>query len=218
MALTFPLSVADFFGGLKVSSCSFDIGESVEVSRNGGGELLTADMGARLMAGQVTLSTQLHREAEAVKARLSALRQAGRSLFVHPRPTFTPSFDPTGSILGATIPTIHTINANRRELRLQNLPVGYILSQGDWLSFSYGTSPVRYAIHQIVETVTVPAGGISPSFEVSTFIRPGAAVSAPVQLVRPFFKAIIVPGSVNVGGSIPIFTSGIQFSILQTLR
>ncbi|MBP2160260.1 MULTISPECIES: hypothetical protein [Asticcacaulis] len=55
MALNFPLSISDFFGGLKIQSMSFDLPESlVATGTTGAGEILTADLGARLWTGRPT--------------------------------------------------------------------------------------------------------------------------------------------------------------------
>lgn len=202
MALVFPLA-ADFFAGLPVSSCSLDLGEATQVSgRTAGGSVLTAGLGARLWQGTVNLTPMTARQAEAVRARLNVLREPGRTLLVTPYPVDRPA---AGVTTGLTIAAIST---NSREMRLS----GGTLEPGDGLSFTYGTNPIRYAFHRVVAN----NGGL---LEVTPNIRPGAAVGAAVHVVQPWFKALIVPGSVNAGTAQPgDLIAGISFDIQQTLR
>ncbi len=55
MALSFPLSRAAFMDLLPVQRMTFDIPETLSQTRTRGGEILTADNGARLWQGEITL-------------------------------------------------------------------------------------------------------------------------------------------------------------------
>ena len=84
---------------------------------------------------------------------------------------------------------------------MAGLPAWYVLTRGDYLAFDYG-SPSRRALHKVVSlTVQASAGGVTPVFEVTPLIRPGALVGAVVTLVRASCKARIMPGSVSKGAS-----------------
>src|SRR5690606_30781378 len=94
---------------------------------------------------------------------------------------------------------------------------------GDYLSFQYGSSPTRYALHQIMISnaqgwIQFNASNETAMFEVTPNIRVGYALETTVRLVEPTFKAIIVPESSNLGRSGQRETSGISFTLLQTLR
>lgn len=221
MAFAFPLNVGDFFAGLAVQTATFDLPESLQVSgRTAGGSVLTAGIGARLWSGSVQLPPMYREDADAVLARLSILREPGRHLFVHPFPGSAPRDDPRGNKLGSASPVIRLLNANSRDMALSGLPAGYVLSQGDGLAFAYATNPMRYAYHRIVSARVVAASnGQTPLFEVTPHIRQGAVIGSAVALIRPTFKALILPGSVNVGMTGPdLITRGISFDIQQTLR
>ena len=87
------------------------------------------------------------------------------------------------------------------------------------LSFTYGSGPTRYALHRIVsDTVVANGSGVTPLFEVVPHIRPGAATSTAVELIRPYCKAIIIPGSVQAGTARKSKVRGLSFEIIQTLR
>jgi len=218
MAISFPLTTADFFGGLRVASCRFTLGGAMMQSRTEGGEIITARRGTRLWQASVTLAPTAHRAAEAVSARLAMLADAGASLLLHPLPVCTPAYDPSGAqLIGFTV-TVHTLAANNVEMRLQGCPPGYTLAQGEFLGFGYGSNPIRRAVHQIVSTSVVASGaGVTPIFEVRPAIRPGALVGATVSLIRPTIQAQIVPGSANYGSADPAATGGISFAAIQTL-
>lgn len=217
MALTFPLGIDTFFGGLGVSSATFWLPESLEMSRSGSGEILTADLGARLWSGSISLRPLRHDFASGIEAKLSALRQAGRSFFVHDRRHCSPAADHGGVILGAATPVVASVAANNRDLTISGLPAGYVLSDGDHLSFTYGGSPLRYALHQIVVGDTADGAG-EITVEVTPHIRPGVSAGAAVTLVRPFCKALIVPGSTSPASASGHISTGITFDFIQTLR
>ncbi|AXQ94020.1 hypothetical protein LV780_09555 [Cereibacter azotoformans] len=217
MAYTFPLTRADFFAGLTIETCTFDLPEVVEISRTAAGEVLTADLGPRLWRGRITLPFLTHAEAEAVKAKLHLVRGGGASLLVYPPQKPAPVIDPTGAVLGGASPAINALSANR-EMKLEGLPVGYRISEGDFLSFAYGSNPTRRALHQAVTAGTASGSGITNFFEVVPAIRPGAAIGAAVTLIKPYCKAVVIPGSVNPGIAAGLYTSGISFAWQQTLR
>jgi len=215
MALNFPLSLGNFFGGLPVAECSMDLPETRAHTTTRGGEVRTAEVANRLWRGSVTTPAQTHTEAEALKARLHLLRNAGGSFFVFNPAKPAPAHDPDGAVLGAATPTIHTLD--HREMRITGLPAGYVLAAGDYLSFAYG-DPARYALHQIVTaTVTANGSGLTPLFEVVPNIRPGATTGLTVVLIRPFCKALILPQRSRPGLSRGLHTSGLAFDWGQTL-
>lgn len=219
MAYTFPLPLADFFAGLPIQTVVPDLLEALEMSQDGGGSILTADVGPRLWKMDISIRPGEYDDIEAIKAKLNLLREAGRSLIVHAIPAVAPRADPTGAILGASVVTLQSVNvANNREITLAGLPAGYKLSVRDCLSFTYGSNPVRYAMHQVVKDVTADGAGVAANVEVISFIRPGFTLDAPVRLIKPQFKAIVVPGSTNPGRVGQRVIDGLQFSVMQTLR
>jgi hypothetical protein len=129
----------------------------------------------------------------------------------HPGPTL----DPKGTILGSSAVKINSL-PDSKSMTLKGLPAGYKLSVGDYLHFDYGT-PSRRAFHEFAEDTTADGGGVTPAFEVSPFIRPGATVDLSVTLIKPAMKCIIRPGSVEAGSTGNIVTSQLSFSVVQKL-
>lgn len=218
MPQEFPMPLADFFDKLPISSFTPDLTEELEVSRTRGGEILTANNGPRMWTTEITVHESFHVRIERIKARLQMLRSAGRSLLVHSMPIMYPQSDPHGSIIRNYSITLGQVAPNNRVIRLDGFPPGYKLQVGDFLSFTYGSNPLRYAMHQVVCMEAVAdVSGLMWDIEVVDFIRPGYVLGAPVKLIKPIFKAIVVPGSTEVGESGPLTTRGLKFQLLQTL-
>lgn len=218
MALAFPLSLADFFGGLRVQECSFRLLGTAIQSRTRGGEVLTAEIGNRLWQARVALRPLVHREASAALARLELLEGTGASLMIMPWPMCGPAYDRDGSRIAGYSPFISAILANRRELRINGLSPLYQISPGDFLAFSYGGGSPRHAIHRVVVGRTANVNGnLAQAIEVVPHIRPGAAVNDPVTLFRPTMKAVIEPGSVSDGQMRGNRRYDIGFTVIQTL-
>lgn len=220
MPLNNPTSVAGFWARLPIQAINWDLGAASISSRTEGGEMITAERGVRLWRASVTLHSMLHREAEAILARLSALTGADRSFLAYPRPVESPEVDPEGAIIGAYSPTLGAIAADRIQISLANMPPLYQLHGGEYLAFRYGSSPERYALHQIVadDPIADATTRQTPLFEVRPAIRPAAAVGAAVTLYRPAMRAQLVRDSINTGTSARMRRSGISFDIIQTLR
>ena len=206
MALTFPLSLSEFFGGLALVSWTFDLTEAYETSETGGGEILRSSYGPRLWEGTVSLRTRYHQDAERINARVRSLFDARASFLIYP-----PHM--------ATLTSSATLNAQRngKEMRLGGLTAGEEIRQGQFLAFQYG-SPARQALHQSVEDVTADGTGLTPYFEVVPAIRPNTNTGATVTLGKPVCKAIAIPGSYSPASHRPLVSSGVSFAWRQTLR
>jgi hypothetical protein len=216
MAQVYPMSVSAFFEGLKVMRASFDLPHNQLITRSAGGDVMRAELGARLWRVQLELSPARHRSAEQIRAKLHLLRQPSASLLIRPKPCFAPAYDPTGTLLGSSAVVLHTVQSNLRDIRLGGLPSGYTLTPGDYLSFTYGTDPTRYAFHQVVSGAVASSGGVTPDFEVIPPIRPGYAIGEPVRLMKPWMKVVLVEATTGSAGR--AVTDGLSLTLQQTLR
>lgn len=220
MALTYPLTLATFVDTLLVEMATCDLPELVEQSRTAGGEQLVADMGERLWTGRIDLGKMQKAEIGRPEVLIQVVKQ-GKSFQCYDRRRMFPLLDPTGSILGAASVTILALNgSDAREMSLAGLPVGYMLSAGDYLSFAYTSlSVTRQALHRVVDSTVVANGsGQTPLFEVVPPIRPGAAAAAAVTLKKPFCKAVMVAGSASPSSGRSTLYEGLGFDWVQSLR
>lgn len=218
MAYVFPLTIPEFLGLLPISAMTFDLPESVEISETGSGEILTADLGTRLWQGEVTLADMTADEAAEAMAMIDVARRSGGCFMIHDVSRPYPRADLTGAGLGSAAPTLLSVAANSREIRLQGLPPNYQLRRYDYVAFSYGSNPVRHALHRIVAAESANSVGTTGLFEVVPNIRPGAIAGVAVTLARAACKAIIVPKSVQPGRRKATMTTGASFRWIQTLR
>lgn len=215
--ISFPWALDDFFGGLRIASASFFLPDSMVSDTQGDGQIVTANLGQRLWSGSVQMVPGYYRTIAALEARVSIIREAGRPFFVFPPHKAFPLADPDGATLGALVPVTSAI-PSARTLSLAGLPAGYVISAGDFLSFAYGASPVRQALHQVVAGGVASGVGALADIEVTPAIRPGVGVGVPVRLVRPFCKAVYVPGSYRAGAFARGLGGGVSFDFRQTLR
>jgi len=216
MVQTFPMPLAEFWSPLRVASLSLSLPAAAEISRTAGGEIIVAELGARLWSARVTLAPIGIESAAALQVKLRLLPRAGASLFVSPRIRDCPARDPNGVIAASNV-SIASLPAGNQTLSLAGLPAGYALSAGDYLAFNY-SNPAIQAFHQMVGDARADAAGIVPAFEIVPQLRPGATIGASVTLVKPAFKALLIPGSLNEGVMQRTRLAGVTFDLIQTLK
>lgn len=218
MALTFPLPLADFWNKLTIASMRLSINEAQQIDRTAGGTILKASVGDALWQGEATLSpsTQLASATE-IEALVSVLGRAGASFLLYDTMRPHPASDPDGTILSGASPVIAAMESNNREISLLGLPSGYVLTAGDMIGWTYGSSPTRYALHRLVTGVTANVNGGTGLFEVTPFIAPGVSVGASVTLSRPVMKAVLQPNP-TYGQRRPVVIPGASFGFSQTMR
>ena len=217
--LTFPLSMAQFFDLLPATSVQFDPTENVELSETTGGEVIPADIGTTLWTGQIDMDLLTRWEAAEIGPVLNLLKRGGEASFlVSDSRRLWPRLDPRGLALGASMPSIQAVAPNMRELSLSGLPAGYVLSRADLIGWTYGASPTRHALHELVGSVTAGPAGTTALVEVNPPIRTGVAVGTPVQLRAPTCKARLIPGSGSIGTSKHTISTGATLRWTQTLR
>ena len=215
MALTLPLSLADFWDTLNVRTGVPMLVEQQEFSGLGTGEGLAHDLGPRLWQMAVQSAPQPFDDVQALRARIDALDGAINTFYATYKGKEYPKADPDGSILGSATPTIHTIDANRKEMRVTGLPAGYVLTAGDMLAVDYG-SPSRRALVRLVTGATASGAGLTPLFEVRPHLRPGITTTLDAILKKPAMKCKIVPGSLSTEDNMMV-TGSISFTVRQTL-
>lgn len=217
MTLSFPLNRPGFMNKLKFVSARFEAPTQRQATGLGGGEVLSAEIAPALWQGQFTLASMSIVEAAEIRALLSMLEVPGRAFFAYHPDRAGPALDSDGSIVSGHSPVISDWDANDSTINLSGLPDGYVISPGDMVSWEYGTSPVRYALHRFVEGATVSAG-VTGDLQVYPHIRGTISADEPVHLRKPFCKAIIVPGSTDFGVTQGRRVTGVSFSFRQSLR
>jgi hypothetical protein len=218
MVQIYPLSLAQFFDLTEVQVGNFTLPDSRQFDMTGGGEILDASLGSRLWRGEVTLVPQTHKAQLGIEALIEVLMEPGASFFAYDKRGAYPAADPTGSILGASTPTLDAVQSSGREVRVAGLPSGYTLTRGDQLAFAYSSAPTRYALHRVVDG-DAAAGAGKVTVEVTPPVRAGYTVASAVTLIKPAMLAKITPGSYRPSmGGVGRLSTGVTFGFTQTLR
>lgn len=216
MALSFPLSLANFYDKLSIVECGIHLPELLNFTRSRDGSTFVDSMGERLWMGSITLHRRSHADVGAAEAILSLVRSGqGAFRFCDPR-YLRPAADQAEVVAGSSV-TISSVHGNRRDLTLAGLPTNYTLSPGDRLSFGYTVSgEARYAYHQITVGGSTGAG-TTRVVQVDPPIRDGFAVGEPVTLIRPWMMAIYLPDSYQPSSGRQMMSDGLSFAVQQVL-
>jgi len=178
------------------ASGSFRPDYGQETSGQAGGQIRVLNQRAPLWRMSLTCPALDREDATAIHAVIGGLGQSIGSFFAYDLRRAGPKADPTGATLGSSTVQIKSLGSDGKSLALKGLPVGYVLTRGDYVGFTY--SSTKKALHQMVAaSITANGSGETAEFEVHPAIRQGAAVNDAVALVRPVAEFRIVPGSYN---------------------
>jgi hypothetical protein len=217
MTLSFPLSLANFWDQLLISTVAMDCAPQLESSGTGAGQRLTREVAPALWHGSVTLGNLTPAEAADQMALVDLARQSGATFLVCDRTRPYPSLDPDGAVVGIATVTVQAIGATRRDLRLTGLPPNYQIRRGDLVGVTWGASPLRYGLHRIVVAASADATGLTGWCEVAPALPSALAAGAAASLARPVFMAMM-DGPVRRGTLRRGIVEGISFDFIQTLR
>lgn len=190
--------------------------ERQELSRSADGVTRGKDFGESLWRLSFTTKPMRSSDALAYETKLRSLRGVTGRFFAGDPRRCNPRVYPAGNFTDSAL--IYDVGDDNKSLRVSDLAPGFVISEGDYLAFEYGSGP-SYALHQALETVAADGGGITPFFEVYPHIRPGLSESPPasVTLHLPTALFMLEPGSVSrrrVAG--PLFS--VSFSAIQAIE
>jgi hypothetical protein len=212
-----PVPLAEFWSDLRIQTWTPNLGGDGTRNTTAGGEEITARWGAQLWRFDVTLAPMYTEDADIVGGRLDLFGDGVATFLAFPPFNAYPARDPLGLLHGAATPVISSLPAGGKTLTITGLPGNYLLTAGDYLSFTRG-SPARYELHKLVTGGRASAGGVSPVLQVVPPIRPGAAPGAAVTLRKPVMRAKIVPGSLRLPSRGLGAAQGPSFQVMQTLQ
>lgn len=219
MALTYPLDLLLGFPGMTTR---FEPVYVQEISATRGGSQNSADLGPALWEADVQSRLLKPSALRTWKARLASLENGAKTFkgydltacypLAYPRGSWPTGLAFDGSGYLAAVNT-----SNYQQLKVGGLPVGYVISEGDYISFAYGS---YRALHQAMESVTADGTGVTPYVEVRPAIRASAFLAASpvpdVDLIKPHATMILVPGSVSAQASLD-GSGTVSFSARQTI-
>jgi hypothetical protein len=213
MALADPLAVADFYDLFKVQDVQFVQGFQQQRSATGGGETRYADRAPSLWKAEITTIPMLNAEAEGIMALINSRGGGLKTVLMYNSRLPYPSPDPTGSIIGATVPALGTIT-DRLHVAFTGFPNSYEMPRGSYFGIVFDTS--RYYLGQFTETKTAnPITGTIGATEIWPPLPASITGTPDIIIKKPPAKFRIVPGSAypaKEGG----LNSVIKFSAEQT--
>jgi hypothetical protein len=209
MSISFPrttiLSATDF------ADQTFQLMSRQELSRQVSGRTIGKDLGPALWMATYTTKPMQNDDALAYEAALDSLDGVVQTFEAYDLRRPYPRSDPTGATYNNGV--LASVNANNKALALSGLVAGQVVSVGDYLSFTYGSSR---ALHRVAEGVTANGSGVTAQFEVRPHIRSGYSVSAAVTLKTPRGVFMLVPGSMSVKANGGMY-SVVSFQAVQAL-
>lgn len=219
---TSPLPLVTLFDNplFGVSTMSCALPDNRRFNKTAGGLVIASERGARLWQGSIQMTPLPHADAAEIDALMSLVTGSGMSFLMYDGRSAYPRNDPTGSILGASVPILSFVAANRSDINITGLPAGYVLSAGDTISYTYGSTPVRYAMHRVVTRRVASGVGAIAAMQLNPPLRLGYTVgTTTLDLIKSPMVANVIPGSYSP----PNYQSGVistpgSFDFMQTLR
>jgi len=207
------MPTTDLMSALVISSVTFMPQWRQEFSRQAGGSPRVADIGPEIWTAKINSAILDNDVAESTAALIDQMRCSLDTFYVwNPRRQY-PRMDPDGSILGSSTVTIYALDTDTRLIRLAGLPIGYVISRGDFLCWDQG-SPSHRCLHRFVASATADSNGRIALTEVAPHIRAGASTGLTVSLKRPAAEMMIMPGSYDFPSS-GATVSSISFTAIQ---
>lgn len=212
MTLANPLGLADFVDLFNVDDITFVQGWQQQRSATGGGETRYADRAPALWKAEITTGPMENSDAEGIMALVNSRAGGLKTVLLYNHRLPYPSSDPTGSIIGATVPKLGTIT-DRLHIAFTGFPANYVIPRGTYFSIVFDTS--RYYLGQFAEPKTASAGGAVTTVEIFPPLPASITGTPDVIIVKPPGKFRLTPGSAypsKVNGMM----SSIKFSAEQT--
>lgn len=212
MALTFPAAVTAIADHIPLASASWNLARQQQHSNIGAGVIMSAARGADLWEADCTSLERPHAEVRVMRARLDSLVGGLNAFYLYDPAAVAPALDPTGSILGANTPQVHTVTP--KTLTVKGLPAGYVLSIGDMIAVDFDG---RRWLGQILEAATADGSGITPAFTIDPALPAGVAANDAVYLLKASAMMKIIPGSMRLSATTS-HTSVLMWKARQTYQ
>lgn len=196
MTITYPLDILATWPGW---TRKFELLKRQEVSRQKNGVTRVKDFGTHLWTMSASTRSLSRRELDQLRATLDALDGAegtfkGYSLSRCWPIAYPGGAWPTGASFNGVSATVHTVGEGGKSLRIDLLPVGFVVSQADMVSVATASGE---RLFRVVEASTADGSGITPEFELRPHLPSDIAVNDLVRVTRPYCLMTINPGSIS---------------------
>ncbi len=186
MALSFPYALDFLAKCLTGERVPLVLKRFDEISGSGDGRMWSSQLSTPLWTSSYNLYSQTPAEARAINAKINALDGTSQTMFWADPYYSGPASGVTTGLGGVTVASVR---ADRGAVALTGLPGSFEASAGDYLTIPYGSG--RVYMGQLAEDGIAGAGGVLSQREIRPYLPFGIAAGATVQLVRPYFKAMV---------------------------
>ena len=186
MALSFPYALDFLAKCLTGERVPLVLKRFDESSGSGDGRMWSSQLSTPLWTSSYNLYSQTPAEARAINAKINALDGTSQTMFWSDPYYSGPA---SGVTTGLGNVTVASVRADRGAVALTGLPGSFEASAGDYLTIPYGSG--RVYMGQLAEDGIAGAGGVLSQREIRPYLPFGIAAGATVQLVRPYFKAMV---------------------------
>lgn len=197
MAVTFPLSTANFLDLIRVRTSEIRLMPQQQIGVQGSGGAIAKDLaGARWEADVETTYLNRH-QARTVEAHINKLVGSIGSFLLWDTRAWYPLNDPRGTILGAT--TVQIAGSTATGFSLKSAPAGYAFKAGDRFSLisTVGT-PSAYAYYELAEDATADGSGNVATVVTNPYPLPSTyQTNDNLTFAKPVILALIVPSSIS---------------------
>lgn len=191
MTITFPRDLPLL--GCLTGSCTFDLVYQQSLSITGGASPNVADIGPAYWKASYATDVLTREQFGVWTAWLSSLRGRLRTFKGRPALWRWPQAYPRGfgALTVSGLPfdgtgNLASIGANRDQITIDQIPAGFVLKAGDYLSIPVGT---KQHIHRVTEGAIGGASSVTVSVEPP--IRPNASTGIPVLLDAPYCEMVL---------------------------
>lgn len=187
MALTFPYAL-DFLAKCLIGpEIPLALQRFDERSGSGDGRFWSARLAPPLWGATYPLYAKDAADARATNAKVYALDGMDKTMFWADPYYKGPAGGTVGNLSGVTVRAIR--GSDRGALGLAGVEPGQKIAAGDYLSIGHTGGRVYFGA--FVEAATADADGNTPIREVRPYLPMGISVGASVELVRPYFRAMV---------------------------
>ena len=211
MAISFPFDLlADFPGW----STEFEFLRREEQSRTAGGVTVVKDLGEPLWQAAYLSKSLKANELDYWRARLDVLDGSQQQFRAYPLsrcfPIAYPNGSwPTGSSFTGNAASVGNIYASGKELNVDGLPSGFVVSVGDFLRI--GTRN----LHRVVAGAVANGFGVASQIEVRPHFWPETTEGDAVSVRKPYCRMTIVPGSISTAADLATGRGSISFRAIE---
>lgn len=186
--------ITDFQNKLLISDYTLELSENLVSSQTGSGQVNVSSVGPRLWKGTITITQQSHDIMAQQIALVRRIQNSG-NFFVFTPPKY--NLPQSGGSFSGYSPVVNATPVAGYTLTVTGMPPSYVLTAGDYLSFSVNST---HRLHQVAVGVTATAGGVATIELVNPIMANSVpAAGAAVVFSQPRLTCRYVPASMRIG-------------------